>query len=703
MRKIYFLLFTILPFLSLGQTKEITFAELTVGSGMYFGAVMTTTDITVTVQGPSDRFLAFGFGTGMSNGNDAIIWSTLGTGAAPLQLRDHRMIGQGVEPSVDAQQDWTVISNNVSGGNRTIVASRALSTGDANDVTFNFAATTQNLFWSKGPSATNQLQYHGSSNRASGIVRNWITPDVTPPTILTKSPADDAVGVNLTSNISINFSENISWGTGSLILYDGNNNVIQTVSSGNPNVTITGSNFFYNPPANLVLNTPYYIQIDATAFKDAANNFFAGISDNTTWNFNTNDVVAPALAASPFIPADNSVGVALTTPLAITFNEAIQAGTGEIQLYNGIGTLIESYDVLTSPLISFSGSVVTIDPTDLLLNTDYYVHIQSGAIKDMSNNNYAGFTNNTTWNFNTNDVTSPLAVAPFSPADDAVNVPTTGNFSISFTEDVQIGTSGTIEVFTSTGTLVESFGSGSAQINVTGPTVNFSTTNPLSENTAYYVQITAGFIQDLSGNNFSGITTNTLWNFSVGDFTGPVIASLNPADNSTNVLLTVNPVITFNETVALGSGSFFLVNELTGTTEEFNNTLGNAVVSGNTVTLNLALDLESDTDYHILIDADAVEDLAGNAFAGIADTTTWSFKAELEMGLQELTTNNYSWTGKELRIHSDYSEGQVIDASGKLVRRISSKKTILDNLPAGIYTVRIQQDNRPLFFRIYVD
>ena len=243
MKKIYFLLFSICPFLSFGQTKEITFAELTVGSGMYFGAVMTPTDITVTVQGPSDRFLAFGFGTGMATGNDAIIWSTLGTGAAPLQLRDHRMIGQGNEPTVDAQQDWTVVSNNVSGGNRTIVASRALSTGDANDVTFNFAATTQNLFWSKGPSATNQLQYHGASNRASGIVRNWIVPDVTPPTISNTTPADNAIGASVTTNLTINFSENISWGTGSLTLYDGNDNVIQTVSSGNPNVTITGSNF----------------------------------------------------------------------------------------------------------------------------------------------------------------------------------------------------------------------------------------------------------------------------------------------------------------------------------------------------------------------------------------------------------------------------------------------------------------------------
>lgn len=702
MKRIYALLLFISPLWIFGQTKEIAFSELTVGSGMYFGAVMTTTDITVTLQGPSDRFIAFGFGTGMATGNDAVIWSTLGTGAAPLQLRDHRMIGQGNEPTVDAQQDWTVISNNVSGGNRTIVASRALSTGDANDVTFNFSATTQNLFWSKGPSATNQLQYHGASNRASGIVRNWVTPDVTPPAIATTTPADNAVGVSLTSNITINFSENISWGTGSLILYDGSNNVIQTVSNGNPAATITGSTFFYNPPSNLVLNTPYYIQIDATAFKDAANNFFTGISDNTTWNFNTNDITSPALAASPFIPADNSVGVALTTPLSLTFNEAIQAGTGVIQLYNAAGTLIEAYDVLTSPLISFSGPVVTINPTDLILNTSYYVNVQSGAIKDLSNNNYAGFTNNTTWNFNTNDVTPPLGVAPFSPADDAVNVPATGNFSISFTENVQIATTGTIEIFTSGGTLVESFASGSAQITVSGATVSFSTTNPLNENTSYYIHITPGFIEDLSGNNFSGITNNTLWNFSVGDFTAPAVVSLNPADNSLNVLLDITPTITFNENIVVGTGSFYLVKENDGTSQEFSTVLGNITTTANSVILNQP-GLELTVNYHILIDNDAVEDAAGNAFAGISDTTAWSFKAVLETGLFELSSNEYLWNGTDLIIKVSYSSGEILDATGRVVRKIDAKLTVLDNLPSGIYTVRIQQNSAPSFFRIYVD
>lgn len=702
MKKIYLLLVSACPFLAFGQTKEITFSELTTGSGMYFGAVMTTTDITVTVQGPSDRFLAFGFGTGMASGNDAIIWSTLGTGAAPLQLRDHQMIGQGVEPSVDAQQDWTVVSNTISGTNRTIVATRALNTGDPNDVVFNFSATSQNLFWAKGPGATNQLQYHGASNRASGIVRNWVVPDVTPPVISTTIPADNAVGASVTTNLTINFSENISWGTGSLTLYDGNDNVIQTVSNGTLGSSVSGSTFFYNPPSNLLINTSYYVKIDPTAFKDGANNFFAGISDNTTWNFNTNDVTPPALTAAPFVPADNAVGVAVTTPLNITFNEAVQAGTGVIQLYTAGGTLVESYDVQSSPLISFSGSTVSINPTDLVLNTSYYVNVQSGAIKDLSNNNYAGFSNSTTWNFNTNDLIAPLAVAPFSPADNAVNVPVNGVCSISFNEDVQLSATGVIEIFTAGGTLVESFNSGSSQINVTGAVVQFTTSSPLTENTAYYIHITPGFIQDLSGNAFAGITDNTTWNFQVGDFTPPVMVSLNPADNSINVLLDVLPTITFNENIVIGSGSFYLVGENNGVSQEFSNALGNITVTTNSVALNQpGLDLAY--HYHILIDNNAVADQAGNLFAGISDTTAWSFKAVSETGLHELTADEYAWNGTELTIKIPYSSGEILDATGRVVRKLDSGTTNLDNLSSGIYNIRVFTNYEPAFLRIYVD
>jgi methionine-rich copper-binding protein CopC len=706
MRNFYLLLIIFLPSIVQAQLKQIAFAELTAGSGMYFGAEMSPTTITVTVQGPADRFIAFGFGTGMASGNDAIIWSTLGSGAAPLQLRDHRMAGSGVEPTVDAQQDWTVISNDVVGANRTIVASRALSTGDANDVTFNFAATTQNLFWAKGPSATNQLQYHGSSNRASGIVRTWVTVDQTPPTLTSTNPADNASGVSLTQNLTMNFSESISFGTGSFYLYDSNDNLIQQVSNGSSGLNILSNSVIWNPTANLVINTSYYVKIDATAVKDAANNFYAGIADETTWNFNTNDIVAPTLVASPFSPADNAVGVSLTQNLSVTFNEAVQLGTGNIELYDNTNTIVEAFDVSTSPLVTIAGNTVQINPSnDFTLNNQYYVHIPSGAIQDVSGNNYAGFTNNTTWNWNTNDLVAPTAVSPFTPADNSINVTVNPSFAISFSEDVQLNPTGTLTVFDAPGNPIEVFNAASANILVTGSNLTFTLTGPLNGSTLHYVQITNDFISDLSGNDFAGITDETTWDFTTGDFTNPVISTLLPLDNATTVAVNINPTIEFSETVTMGAGSFHLVNETTQQIESFNSGGGNVTENGTSFTLIPAVDLDENTQYHILIDNNAVFDQNGNNYDGLTDTTAWNFVTEDGSGIADLNIEEIlSWNGEQLVIKVPFEKAEIVDMNGKRIRRIDSKETNLNNLVEGVYFICVSPKNQnPVVFRIYVD
>lgn len=704
MKKHYLLALAFLPLFASGQLKQIAFAELTAGSGMFFGAEMSTTTITVTLQGPADRYLAFGFGTGMANGNDALIWSTLGSGAATLQVRDHRMIGSGSEPSVDAQQDWTIISNNVSGGNRTIVASRGLNTGDANDVTFNFAATTQNLFWAKGPSASNQLQYHGG-NRASGIVRNWTLVDQTPPTLNTTTPADNASGVSLTGNLTLAFNEPVSWGTGSITLYDGSNNVIQTVSSGSPQVTFFGNNAIFNPTANLVPNTDYYVHVEPTALKDAANNFFAGFTDNTTWNFNTNDVTAPTLIANPFVPADNAVAVAVGTNLVVTFNENVQTGAGLIELFDGSGALVESFDVATSPAVTVTGAAVTVNPTsDLALNEDYYVHIAAGAIEDVSGNDYAGISNNTTWNFNTNDIVAPTAVSPFDPADNATGVATSGVFTITFSEDIALTASGALELRTSAGVLVESFNDASSGLAVTGDELQITTTGPLTDETGYYITIANGFVTDLAGNAFTGFTDNATWNFTTGDFTGPLPSALSPADNATAVPVNTQLTMTFNEDIDFNVGSIHLIDDTGGSSEEFDViTSPNVSITGATLTITPSADLEPGHAYHVEIDGNVITDLSGNTFAGIADATTWNFVTDDDSGIDELSKAGVSWNGSVLSIDSQSPfTANLYDPSGKLVHENLGQKTTLSDLNTGVYLVTIVRSAATQTVRIYV-
>ncbi len=340
------------------------------------------------------------------------------------------------------------------------------------------------------------------------------------------------------------------------------------------------------------------------------------------------DLIPPTLTVVS--PLDNAIAVTTTQNLTATFSENIAIGSGTISLFTATNTLIETF-TLPSSNVTVNGTTLTINPTkDLVESTSYYVQIANTAIKDLSGNTFAGITDATTWNFTTGDFTSPLLLVgnTFNPADEAVKIPVKTNLTISFNENIALGT-GLISLKTSNGTLVESFDVASSQnVSVNGVTVTINPTNDLLESTAYYVQVAASAIKDLSGNTFAGINDATTWNFTTGDFTAPVLGTpaFSPLDNSINVLTTQNLLVKFNENIALGTGLITL--KLTDGTvvESFNvATSTNITVNGNTVTINPTTDLLLTTGYYITIEATAVKDLAGNFFSGFLDVTSWNF------------------------------------------------------------------------------
>ncbi len=48
-------------------------------------------------------------------------------------------------------------------------------------------------------------------------------------------------------------------------------------------------------------------------------------------------------------------------------------------------------------------------------------------------------------------------------------------------------------------------------------------------------------------------------------------------------------------------------------------------INGTDIVITLETPLKAGTTYHVTIDQGAVQDLAGNAFAGVSDDTTLSF------------------------------------------------------------------------------
>lgn len=171
MKKItLFCIFAIMTTISgLSQTYSTGTVSLSSSANftVQFDIDTTNDEVTMTMVGDSDVWLGVApgvaTGSGMGNsGDDVIVFSDSG-------LEDRNMTGNTVQPNLDGQEDWTVISNDVSSNLRTIVATRDLSTGDPNDYVFPEDETSFPLLFAYGNNTLN-LSYHGSGR--GGTVAN---------------------------------------------------------------------------------------------------------------------------------------------------------------------------------------------------------------------------------------------------------------------------------------------------------------------------------------------------------------------------------------------------------------------------------------------------------------------------------------------------------------------------------------------------
>ena len=144
----------------------------------------------------------------------------------------------------------------------------------------------------------------------------------------------------------------------------------------------------------------------------------------------------------------------------------------------------------------------------------------------------------------------------------------------------------------------------------------------------YYITVPAGFVKDLSGNPFAGIHNSTVWSFTVNKHEKPTIASLVPANNSTKVdaASLTSLRINFSEEVHKGFGYIRLRKAGSGTLVKIIDISSSQVtISGKTVTIQLDGLLTDETSYYVTLSSTALQDLVGNRFDGINNSTTWSF------------------------------------------------------------------------------
>ncbi len=189
-----------------------------------------------------------------------------------------------------------------------------ISTISYDSLSYNFNSVDSSLYGITLKDDDTKAYFTGATNDKVYQYTIDLT-DLTAPTVQTLSPADNATGVAVNANLVITFSESVDRETGNIVIKKtSDDSTVETIDVTSGNVTGTGTNTItINPTSDFAELTEYYVQIDATAFDDAASNSYAGIADTTSWSFTTADITAPVASSVSATPGDTTATITWTT------------------------------------------------------------------------------------------------------------------------------------------------------------------------------------------------------------------------------------------------------------------------------------------------------------------------------------------------------------------------------------------------------
>ena len=292
--------------------------------------------------------------------------------------------------------------------------------------------------------------------------------------------------------------------------------------------------------------------------------------------------------------------------IILTYDEPVQTGTGNITITPSGG------DAIMIPVgdaqVSFSGAVVTINPTNnLAASTTYTLTVPAGAIVDASGN--AGSL--VTLSFSTAANIVPVVISSVPASGETINV-TTGftGLQLTFSEAVQKGT-GSISISRERTDIFIPV-SDNSNVIVSGSEVTINTPLPWLEGTAYTLSFLAGVF--VSSTDQTPAPAFSL-DFTTLDTIAPTLSSSMPAADATDVAADRDIVLTYNETIQAGSGNITLTPSGGGTPLTIAVTDAQVSISGSVVTIDPTANLERSTEYTLAIPAGGFTDASGNQVA----------------------------------------------------------------------------------------
>ena len=510
------------------------------------------------------------------------------------------------------------------------------------------------------------------AGNASAAGTKAVVVDAAAPTLSTASPSDNASAVAVGNNIVLTFSESVVVGTGNIVISNGADTRTISVTDSSQ-VTLSGTQVTINPTADLLAGGSYNVQMASGVIKDLAGNAYVGIADATTLNFGTASVT----------PTPTGAHYYATTPVRVAGSST--QFTADIYLAgaSNVGAYGVELEVNGKPAgVSYSYTAATVSGFSASAGV---------GISAFSSSTTVGGTFATAGSL-IGTITVSFAVAPTaafklavkeSNLDDidlnpmtvswdafALYDPNTGNPPADTTPPI----APTLILASDTGTNTGDTITSSGVVNVTG--LESGATWQYSTNAGSTWSAGTGNNFTLSGDGAKSVTvrqTDAAGNVGAAstalaftlDSAAPTLASASPADNSTAVAVGNNIVLTFNESVAVGTGNIVISNGTDTRTISVTDT-SQVTLSGTQVTINPTADLLASGSYNVQMASGVLKDVAGNVFAGINDATTLNFGTAGPSGGtgQTLDVMAYTWKNHTLLSGVTVAVGSTTKVTG---------------------------------------
>jgi hypothetical protein len=236
---------------------------------------------------------------------------------------------------------------------------------------------------------TNTISVSGGRDLASNLMSvdtsfSFII-DTVIPSITDLTPAPSAVDVNITTSITITFSEDMDHASVESAFNFTDGTTIWTISDGT--VSWSGNVMTFTPTTDLAYDTHYTVNV-GTGAQDLAG---LSLPSVYTWSFTT--IEEPGASVPTIVsvsPSDSQINVDVSSSITITFNKPMNHTTVENAITISPGITILDY--------SWVGNTLTITfTTDLEYSTDYTITIGTGALDEDGNALAAPYS----WDFTT--------------------------------------------------------------------------------------------------------------------------------------------------------------------------------------------------------------------------------------------------------------------------------------------------------------